>query len=305
MASSNQSPEYQTAEKNYLAAQTDEQRMDALEEMIKHMPQHKGAENMRANLRQRYKKLKEKIDRGKKSGKSTQQIIKKEDMQAVIVGLTNSGKSSILNTLTNAQPLIGNYFYTTKEPQVGTMFYENSNIQIIDEPAIESEYFNQGIANTADLLIIIINNLDQLKEIGHFLKKARGKRIILYNKSDLLTSNEKRKIEATFKSKIKIPFIIFSSKDPKNLNELKELIFKQFDIIRIYTKEPGRPASGKPMILKSGKNTVEDAAKKVSNQLFKTLKETRVTGPSTKFPNQKVGLKHELKDRDIVEFHTR
>jgi len=305
MASTNQSPEYQAAEKHYLLAQSDKERLEALEEMIKHMPQHKSAEKMRANLKTRYKKLKSKIETQKKSGKSTQQIIKKQDMQANIIGLTNSGKSSILKHLTNANPLIANYQFTTTHPQIGTMFYQETQIQIIDQPAVESEYFDQNISNTTDLLIIIITNLEQLPKINPFLKKAKAKKIIIYNKSDLLNQTEKRKLEATMKSKIKTPFIFFSSKYPDNLQELKELIFKQFNIIRIYTKEPHKPASTKPMIMKPPKNTVEDAAKKVSNQLFQTLKETRVTGPSAKFPNQKVGLKHELKDKDIVEFHTR
>jgi ribosome-interacting GTPase 1 len=50
-------------------------------------------------------------------------------------------------------------------------------------------------------------------------------------------------------------------------------------------------------------STVDDLAKKIFFSGVK-IKETRVTGPSSKFPNQTVGLKHILKDKDIVEFHT-
>ena len=56
MASTNQSPEYQAAEKRYLNAQTDEDKLESLKEMMSYMPAHKAGESLRANLRLRYKK---------------------------------------------------------------------------------------------------------------------------------------------------------------------------------------------------------------------------------------------------------
>ena len=52
--STNQSPEYLKAQKKYLLAQNDEERLLALEEMMRYMPAHKGGEAMRADLRTRY-----------------------------------------------------------------------------------------------------------------------------------------------------------------------------------------------------------------------------------------------------------
>ena len=65
MASTNQSPEYQKAEIRFLSAQTDEQKITALEEMIRECPKHKSAESMLANLKTRYKKLKQDFGRCK------------------------------------------------------------------------------------------------------------------------------------------------------------------------------------------------------------------------------------------------
>jgi len=45
-------------------------------------------------------------------------------MQAVIIGFTNSGKSSLLKNLTNAEPEIANYEFTTKKPIIGILFFE-------------------------------------------------------------------------------------------------------------------------------------------------------------------------------------
>ena len=67
MASTNQSPFYQKAEARFLSAKTTEEKLDALEEMIKECPKHKSSENMLANLKTRYKKLKSQLEKSKKS----------------------------------------------------------------------------------------------------------------------------------------------------------------------------------------------------------------------------------------------
>ncbi|HUS50139.1 MAG TPA: GTPase, partial [Candidatus Paceibacterota bacterium] len=174
--------EYTNAEEKYLSAKTDEEKILALEEMLKTMPKHKSAESLRKNIRNRYKKLKEKIETKKQTRKSSKkQGIKKAEMQAVLIGLTNSGKSSVLASLTNAHPKIESYPYTTKSPILGTLEYKNIKIQLIDLPAVESEYADQGIINTADVLLVIITNPSQLQEIEPFLENATKSRIIILN----------------------------------------------------------------------------------------------------------------------------
>src|SRR3989338_211698 len=117
MASTNQSPFYKKAEVMFLQAKTNEEKLRCLEEMIKECPKHKSSEKMLANLKTRYIKLKEKIETLRKSSKGSKKSgIKKEDLQAVIIGLTNSGKSSLLSALTNTNPEIAPYDFTTKIP---------------------------------------------------------------------------------------------------------------------------------------------------------------------------------------------
>ncbi|MDP7521027.1 MAG: 50S ribosome-binding GTPase, partial [Candidatus Pacearchaeota archaeon] len=165
MASTNQSPAYQKAQGKFLLALTDKERIGALEEMIKECPKHKSSENMLANLKTRYKKLKEKVEKSKKSGKSNKIGIKKEDMQAVLIGFTNTGKSSLLSILTNAHPRISNPEFTTTYPIIGMMGYMGTNIQIIEIPAIESESYDKGIVNTADTILILVTKLEQITKI--------------------------------------------------------------------------------------------------------------------------------------------
>jgi len=296
---------YANAEANYLSAKTDTEKIVALEEMMRTMPKHKSAEALRKNIRTRYKKIKEQIEISKKKKSSTARKIgiKKQEMQAVLVGLTNSGKSSILACLTNASPEIAPYAYTTKNPNLGTLDYEGCKIQIIDLPAVENELCDLSIINTADTLLIVIEKTEQLQEIKTFLEKATKNRIIIFNKSDLLSSEEKRKLSAFLQSK-KYNFLLASCRTKENFEQLKEKIFQSFNKIRIYTKEPGKPLDNKPFILPQN-STVKDAAEKILHGFSKQIKETRVTGPSSKFPNQKVGLEHVLKDKDIVEFYVR
>lgn len=297
---------YQKAEAKFLIAKTDEEKIDALEEMLRTMPSHKSAESLRKNIRTRHRKLREKIEASKKKKKSAGKKlgIKKEEMQAVIVGLTNSGKSSLLSVITNATPEIAPYNYTTKQPNIGAIDYEGCKIQIIDMPAIENEICDLSLINTADTLIIVVDKPEQLQEIFPFLENSTKNRIIIFNKSDLLSSEEKRKISAFLQSK-KYNFILVSCKTKENINELKEKIWKSFGKIRVYTKEPGKqPDMKDPLILQEG-STVKDAAEKILHGLSEQVKETKVTGPSSKFPNQKVGLEHILKDKDVVEFHTK
>ncbi|MEM3074330.1 MAG: GTPase [Candidatus Pacearchaeota archaeon] len=303
MASTNQSPEYQRAEKNFLESGSDEERIRWLEEMIRECPKHKSAEKMLANLKTRYIKLKEKIEKQKKSKKTSHKGLKKADMQAVLVGFTNSGKSSILKSLTNTSPEINNNEFTTKKPLIGIMEYEGVQIQIIDLPSVKSEFFDIGIVNTADLIILVIVNIEEISKIKEIITKVKGKLIIVLNKTDLLNEKEKRKISETLKSK-KYNFIMVSTITNENIEELKKKIFESFEISRIYLKEPGKNPSEKPLVMKFN-STIEDIAKKISNQMVSTIKEVRIWGPSSKFPNQKVGLQHKVKDKDIVEFHTR
>ena len=307
MASTNQSPFYQRAEKNFLEAENPEDKIRFLEEMIKECPKHKSSENMLANLRTRYKKLKSQAEKSKKAGKSSKAGIKKEDMQAVLIGKTNTGKSSLLSTLTNAQPRISDTRFTTTHPIIGMMNHQGANMQLIEIPAIESEYYNKGLANTADTLLILITNLNQLPEIKSKLEKTHGKKIIVFTKSDILTNNEKRKISATLASK-KYNFVIISCiegrEDGEALYDLKNKLLQSFGKIRVYTKEPKKEKSKRPIILEPG-STVKKVAEKILKGFASKVKETKIWGPSSKFPGQKVGLAHKLKDLDVVEFKTR
>lgn len=304
----NVSPEYAQAEKKFLAAQDDEDRVVFLEEMIRNAPAHKGGESLRANLRTRYKKLKEKIEAQKKVGKGGgaggKLVFRKEDMQLVIAGFPNTGKSSFFKLLTGQNATISDVPFSTYEMALGTTRYDDVQIQTIDMPPFPNE--DKSTLNNADTICILIENLEQITESKKFLLRIQGKIIYVYNKTDKLTEQEKRKIEATIKSKYKHETVILFStikNTNKEIEDLKKFIFETFPTIRVYTKEPKKEASKNPMIMKKD-STLGDVAEKILKGLSKKIKKSRIWGPSSKFPGQTVGIEHILKDKDTVEFQT-
>ena len=298
----NASHEYFSAEKEYLKAETMDDKIYWLEELIRAAPKHKGSENLLAELKTRLKKFKEKAEKLKKKS-GGKKGIRKEGFQFVLVGFPSRGKSSLLAALTNANPKITEYDFSTTHPEIGTMSYHGVKAQIVDLPSFGSENFDVGITNNADCLLLFIENLEEKDMAEKFISRSRAPRIIVFNKSDLLSTEEKRKLEAKIKSK-KLEAVIISAKNKLGLENLQELMLKKMKVMRIFLKEPGKQFTSEPLVIKEG-STLKDAAEQILKGFSQKVKETRVTGPSSKFPNQKIGLSHKLKDRDVVEFHTR
>jgi small GTP-binding protein len=294
--------EYFNAEKKYLDAQTLDEKIAALREMIKTAPKHKGTENLLSELKTRLKKFTEKAEKTASVGKGKKGI-RKEGFQVILVGLPNAGKSMLLSRLTNAEPIISSSPYTTTEPNIGTMHYEGVYAQIVDLPAVLGKDFDLSILHTADLVLTVLEKVEDLVLFEKTLEHCRGKRVMVINKIDLLDYDSLRKLEARLKSK-KNDFVLISALNGTGIDSLKQKIFSYMDVIRVYTKEPGKPASHIPIVLSSGR-TVKDAAESIYKGFSKIIVETKLTGPSGKFANQRVGLNHVLKDRDVLEFKTR
>ncbi len=299
----NAHPEYISAERDYDKATTTEEKIRCLEKMISFAPSHKGGENLRAQLKTRYRKLIDSLEKAKKSGKSTQQGIKKAEMQVILVGPPNSGKTTIFNKLAEQSSIITDYPHSTKESTLGTIAYEDVKIQIIDTPSFPNT--DKGLLHTTDTILLTIENLNQFESSLAEIGATKAKVIIAITKIDTLNEQERRKIIANLKSKFKkFQFLLFKENISKEeLKEIKRTIFETFPIIRIYTKEPKKEHSRDPLILKTG-STLQEVAGKISKNLKNQTKSAKIWGPSSKFAGQMVGLNHILKDKDIVEIKT-
>jgi len=288
----NAGPEYFKAEERYLSAKTREEKIAALEEMIRKLPKHKGTQTLLGQLKKRLAKLKKESSvRAKAKPKF---IIRKEgSAQVCIVGLTNSGKSSLINALTNAKANVGDYPYTTKLPEIGMMDYTGVGVQLVEIPSTFTPDVI-AIVRTCDLALLLLDGtkdlMEQLKELTEIMDKngLESKRILIVaNKSD-----EKRHENV----------LHVSAKAGNGLQRLKEEIWSRLGLIRIYTKSPSGPKSEKPLTLRRG-STVRDATKEVHKTMLKNFKFARVFN-KTKYSGRKVGLEYILSDLDIVEIHT-
>jgi uncharacterized protein len=304
MASTNQSPFYQRAEQEFLEATSDEERVACLEIMIKECPKHKSSENMLKNLTLRLKKLQGQAAKQKKAGKSKLQGIKKADMQAILAGFPNTGKSTLFKKLTKQEAKISPHEFTTQKLQLGTTLFEDAPIQIIDTPPFP--HHDKSLINSTDILLFVVDNLKQINEAEKYIYRSKAKIILIFNKMDLLSESERRKIEATLNSKHKkLEYVLLGKKSTKmDLDNLRKKMFETFPTIRIYTKEPKKEATKEPMIMKEN-STLKDCAEKILKGLSKKIKRARVWGPSSKFGGQVIGLEHELQDKDTVEFQVK
>jgi ribosome-interacting GTPase 1 len=313
-------PEYYDAEKAYKEAPPGPQKVAALEALIASVPKHKGTDKIRADLRRRLSKLRDEAQKKKKGGRGDLYSVPKEGAaQVALVGFTNSGKSSILASLTNAEPMIAAYPVTTVMPQQGMMPYEDIKIQLVDLPPIGNESTDgwvSGILRIADILLLVIDLTDapelqaellitQLEEWNIHLKEGaeRGvvkRTLIAGNKSDEPGAGEGLKLMAA--KYPNMPVLGVSAKVQEGIEDLKYAIFKRADIVRVYSKEPGKePDMGTPFTMPVG-STVIDLARMVHKDFAAGLKYACIWG-SSKFPGQRVQRDYELRDKDIVELH--
>ncbi len=150
--------EYGNALAQYENAKTVEEKIKALELMQSTAPSHKGAENLRSDIVGKLAKMKNKLEKSKavKGGSKGLRFSRDGSATIVLIGIPNSGKSTLLSKITNAMPKISDYAFTTKIPEIGIMEYKGTKIQIVELPAIV-EGANKGRARGKEVLGLVRN----------------------------------------------------------------------------------------------------------------------------------------------------
>ena len=142
-----------------MEARSPEEKLRALEEFLSAVPKHKGTSKLRARVRHQMAVLRREIEakkRKKKSGGPKFFVSKEGVAQVILVGLTNSGKSILLKTLTNANPQVSEEPFCTKTPVPGMLQYEGVDIQVVEAPALV-EGASRGAMWGAQTLALIKN----------------------------------------------------------------------------------------------------------------------------------------------------
>jgi hypothetical protein len=323
-------PEYFEAEKRFKQAGTLSEKVAALEDLIATIPKHKGTDKLRADLRRRLSQLRKDSLSKKKGSRGDLYVVEKEGAaQIALVGFPNSGKSSLLACLTNANPVIADYPLSTLTPLPGMMPFEDIQFQLVDLPPIGTESTDgwvSGILRYADALLLVIDLhedpdiqaellIDQLKRWNIHLSTDKQIRkpsdnmpagvckrtLIAANKMDKETDDEVfRELKNTYHHLYRCVGVSAIKKE--NLEELKRAIFEVSGVIRAYSKPPGKePDLSKPFTIPKG-STILDLARFIHKDFLFHLKYARVWG-SAKFNGQRVEKNHILQDLDIVELN--
>src|SRR5919198_212870 len=143
----NLTPQYLDAEKRFKQAQSVQEKIAALEEMMATIPRHKGTEKLQADLKKKMSVLRKESEQAKKGGRRESFVVEREGArQIALVGAPNSGKSQLLRAVTHATPEVADYPYTTRVPIPGMMLFENVRLQFVDLPPISAEYTESWVA---------------------------------------------------------------------------------------------------------------------------------------------------------------
>ena len=327
----NLTPEYKKAEEEYRKAATLEEKLQWTQEMLRVIPKHKGTDHLQGGLKKRISQLKKEIRDSKKSGARRYEyhVEKQGAAQIALVGCPNVGKSQLLDVLTNAEPEIGDYMFTTREPQPGMMQCEDVQIELVDLPPVSGEYTPHWVFNiirNADVVFLVIDIstdtvIEQIESVVELLQEkkivllreapgldeqdihlAYKKTLILATKFDLPGAAENLEI---FKElyQTDLPILTVSTISGENIDYLKSRsLLEDLNLIRIYSKIPRKePDMKNPFILQEG-STVSDLARQIHHDFADGLKHARVWG-SSKFDGQQVDKDFILQDGDIVELH--
>ena len=154
-------PQYLKAEEDSRKASTPEARLEAVREMFRLLPKHKGTEKLQSDLKQKMSRLREEMEKGKAGGKKagvSYRVPTEGAGQIVLVGAPNVGKSSLLSALTKAHPEIAPYPYTTRTPQPGIMMRQDVPVQLVDLPPIAPDFFEAwvpSVIRSADAALLV------------------------------------------------------------------------------------------------------------------------------------------------------
>jgi hypothetical protein len=324
--SANLTPQYLDAEKRFKSAKTSEEKVEALEEMLATIPRHKGTEKMQAELKRRLSKLRAEQSRRPVSRIGIIHRVEKEGAgQVAMVGPPNSGKSLLVRKLTHAMPEVADYPFTTRVPLPGMMLFEDAQVQLVDLPPVHPEFpeswLYQIIRNAdATLLVVDLSDPDLLEDLDTTLGQLANSKVQLgqgelpnvpgwLQKRTLLVAN---KIDASGAEEdfeilselygARFPMLRVSAETGEGLEQLRQAAFELLEVIRVYTKAPGKKLERTaPYLLKRGSRLV-DLAAHVHQDFLAQLKYARLWGHG-KFEGQMVNRDHVLEDKDVVELH--
>ena len=335
----NLSPDYKAAEAAFRRASEPKERLDRLREMLRTIPKHKGTEHLQADIKTRIKQLTEELAAGRKGGARSgpSHVVRPEGAaQIALLGPPNSGKSTLHDRLTRSRAEAGPYPFTTQFPQPGMIPYEDVNLQLVDLPPITVDYTVSWIVNAlqptdAALLVVDVGAPECLDQLTGLLSVLASRKINLVPEWNRPDTEAQEEIEDPFAIRlpaalvaaraeevpnaeeeieilqelleIRYPSMAVSARTGSGLEGLATWLFETLEVVRVYTKAPGRPPDfGQPFTVRRG-DTVYDVARMVHQEIADNFKFGRLWRNGSTNGRQ-VGRDYRVADRDVLELVT-
>ena len=326
----NLTPQYLEAEAEYKRAQTAEERLECLKKMWALVPKHKASEKLQAELKTKLSETREEVEHERKNPKKvgvSHKIPRQGAGQVILLGGPNGGKSRLLTRLTRATPEVAPYPFTTREPHAGMMEWEDVRVQLIDTPPITADYLESYLSSmvrSADacLLIVdlgdddgplaaeaVIERLAQVKT--HLVGQPPTDRDdpTLHHAKTMLVANKLALPDAADRLELvrelfgqRFPVQALDAESGSGLEDLRTAIYRLLNVIRVYSKRPGKPPDMEsPFTCPAGSNVLQ-MAELVHRDFADKLKSARIWGTGV-YDGQTVTRDHVLHDKDIVELH--
>ena len=156
-----------------------------------------------------------------------------------IIGLPNAGKSSLLASITNANPKIANYQFTTLNPNLGVANYSGKEVTLADIPGLV-----EGAHKGTGLGIQFLKHIERCKSLLHMIditnkdikksynqvknelksyssKLSKKKELIVLNKTDLIDDDKVKKIIKDFQKNTKSEVTTLSTLEKSSIIKIK------------------------------------------------------------------------------------
>jgi ribosome-interacting GTPase 1 len=333
----NLTPAYKSAEAAYKQSRDPKERLELLREMLRAIPKHKGTDHLQADIKSKIKELTDSLAGPKKGGArgGPPTSFRPEGAgQIALIGPPNTGKSTLHAHLTGSRSETGPYPFTTQFPQPGMMPHLDIAFQLIDLPPISDQHPIPWIGNTlqsADgcLLVVDLGHPECVEEVLTVVEVLRSRKVelterwpsgggtigdpddpfTLYLPTLLVGTKSDRSADPDADLDVfeeltgcRFPYLAISIGQEMGIDAIGEELFERLQVVRVYTKSPGKaPDLERPYTLRGGQ-TVEHLAELVHRDFAAGLQFARVWG-DTSFDGQHVGRDHVLVDGDVIELH--
>ncbi len=231
--------------------------------------------------------------RGKGGGRQILSVVRVADL---LIFIASPSKLNSFKTMEKELSRAG-VRMNQKPPEVEIKKKGRGGIEIQGDPGLSEDLVCE-LAREFRILNAEIRFGEKITE-DQFIDVLAGNRVYVpsfrvVSKIDLANKKRRKEIKKEWPEALEI-----SAKEEINLEKLKDKIFEELSLMRVYLKEEA--GEKKPLICKEG-DTVKNAAEKISTELAEKIEGGRIKGPSALFPNQKVGKSHRLKDGDRIYF---